>query len=58
MKERGKNRTHRKTRYKFLQIDLKEKRANWQLKVEALDRTLWKTRFGRCYGPVVRENTE
>ena len=25
---------------------------------EALDRTLWKGRFGRGYGPVVRQNTE
>jgi transposase InsO family protein len=28
------------------------------LKEEALDRTLWRTRFGRGYGPVVRQNTE
>jgi hypothetical protein len=28
------------------------------LKEEALDRTLWKTRFGRGYGPVVRQITE
>jgi hypothetical protein len=25
---------------------------------EALDRTLWRARFGRCYGPVARETTE
>jgi hypothetical protein len=25
------------------------------LKEEALDRTLWRTRFGRGYGPVVRQ---
>ena len=55
MKERGKNRGDRKTRYKQLQDDLKEKRGYWQLKEEALDHTLWKTRFGRCYGPVVRQ---
>jgi hypothetical protein len=35
--------------------DLKEKRRYWKLKVEALDRTLWRTRFGRGYGPVVRQ---
>jgi len=28
------------------------------MKVEALDRTLWRTRFGRGYGPVVRQTTE
>jgi hypothetical protein len=28
------------------------------LKEEALDCTLWGTRFGRGYGPVVRQTTE
>jgi hypothetical protein len=28
------------------------------LKEEALDRTLWRTRFGRDYGPVVRQTAE
>jgi hypothetical protein len=28
------------------------------LKEEALDRTVWRTRFGRGYGPVVRQTTE
>jgi hypothetical protein len=28
------------------------------LKEEALDRTQWKIRFGRGYGPVVRQTTE
>jgi len=28
------------------------------LKEEALDRTLLKTRFGRCYKPVVRQTAE
>jgi hypothetical protein len=28
------------------------------LKEEALDRNLWRTRFGRGYGPVVRQTTE
>jgi len=58
MKESGKNRSDGKTRYKYLQHGLKEKRGYWQLKEEALDCTLWKTHFGRCYGPVVRQNTE
>jgi len=26
--------------------------------MEALDRTLWRTRFGKGYGPVVRRATE
>ena len=43
MNERGKNRSDRKTRYKQLQNDLKEKRGYWQLKEKALDYTLWKT---------------
>jgi hypothetical protein len=38
--------------------DLKEKKRNLKLKEEALDRTLWRTRFGRGYGPVVRQTTE
>ena len=58
MKERGKNRGDGKTRYKQLQDDLKEKRGYWQMKKEALDCTLWKCRFGLCYGPVVRKTTE
>jgi hypothetical protein len=38
--------------------DLKELRGCWKRKEEALDRTQWRTRFGRGYGPVVRETTE
>jgi hypothetical protein len=38
--------------------DLKEKKRYWKLKEEALDRTLWRTRFGRGYGPVVRQTAE
>jgi hypothetical protein len=33
-------------RRKHLLDDLKEKRRYWKLKEEALDRTLWRTRFG------------
>jgi hypothetical protein len=43
---------------KQLLDDLKEKRIYWKLKEEALDRTLWRTRFGRGYGPVVRQTAE
>jgi hypothetical protein len=45
-------------RSKQLLDDLKEKRRYCKLKEEALDRTLWKTRFGRDYGLVVRQTTE
>ena len=58
MKERGKNRSDRKTIYKQLHDELKEKRGCQQLKMETPDRTVWKTRFGKCYGLVVRQTTE
>jgi hypothetical protein len=45
-------------RRKQLLYDLKEKRRYWKLKEEALDRTHWRTCFGRGYGPVVRQTTE
>jgi hypothetical protein len=45
-------------RRKQLLNDLKEKRIYWKLKEEPLDRTLWRTRFGRGYGPVVRQTAE
>jgi hypothetical protein len=45
-------------RRKQLLDDLKEKRKYWKLKEEALDRSLWRTRFGRGYGPVVRQTAE
>jgi hypothetical protein len=34
---------------------LKEKRRYCKLKEEALDHTLWRTRFGRGYGPALRQ---
>jgi hypothetical protein len=45
-------------RCKQLLDDLKENRKYWKLKEEVLDRTLWRTRFGRGYGPVIRQTTE
>jgi hypothetical protein len=48
--------TGRRGRSKQLLDDLKEKRRYW--KEEALDRTLWRTRFGRGYGPVVGQTAE
>jgi hypothetical protein len=48
----------RETRCKQPLSDLREKKKNyWKLKVEALDHTLWRTRSGREYGPVVSQTT-
>ena len=38
--------------------DLQETRGCWNLKEEALDRTLWRNRFGSGYGPIVRQTME
>ena len=43
------------SRCKQLPDDLKETWQYWKLKEEALDGTIWKTCFGRGYGPVVIE---
>ena len=45
-------------RRKELLDDLKDRREYCHLKEEALDRTMWRNRFGRGFGPVVRQNTE
>jgi hypothetical protein len=37
--------------------DLKERRGYSHLKEEALDRTNWRTRFGRGFGSVERQTT-
>ena len=39
-------------RRKKLLDDLKDRRGYCQLKEEALDRTMWRNRFGRGFGPV------
>jgi hypothetical protein len=36
--------------------DLKEKKIYWVLKEETLGRTVWRTRFGRGCGPVLRQD--
>jgi hypothetical protein len=38
--------------------DLKERRGYSHLKEEALDRTMWRVRVGRGFGPVVRQSTK
>ena len=40
-------------RRKKLLDNLKDRREYCQLKEEALDRTVWRNRFGRGFGPVV-----
>jgi len=37
--------------------DLKERTEYSHYKEEALDRTMWRARFGRDFGPVVRQTT-
>jgi len=44
-------------RHKKILYDLKAEISYWKLKEEALDSTVWRTRFGRGYGPVVRQTT-
>jgi hypothetical protein len=38
--------------------DLKERRGYSRLKEEAVDRIMWRARFGRGFGPVVRQTTK
>jgi len=45
-------------RRKKLLDDLRDRRGYSHLKEEALDRTMWRHRFGGGFGPVVRQNTE
>ena len=45
-------------RRKKLLDDLKERTGYSHLKEEALDRTMWRNRFGGGFGPFVRQNTE
>ena len=45
-------------RRKKLLDDLKDRRGYCHLKEGALDRTMWRNRFGGGFGPVVRQNTE
>ena len=45
-------------RRKKLLDDLKDRRGYCHLKEEALDRTVWRTGFGRGFGPLVRQTAE
>jgi hypothetical protein len=44
-------------RRRMLLDDLREKRGYSHLKEEALDRTMWRARFGRGFGQIVRQTT-
>jgi hypothetical protein len=57
--QRGINVTERqgKGRRKLLD-DVKERRGYTHLKDEGLDCTTWKARFGRGFGPVVRQTAK
>jgi hypothetical protein len=48
----------RRRRRRKLLDDLKERKGYSYLKEEALDRTVWRARFGRGFGPVVRQTTK
>jgi len=54
-RDRSDRKTHR--RRKQLLDDLKETKVYWELYEEALDRNVCRSRFGRGYGPVIRQNT-
>ena len=45
-------------RRKKLVDDLKDRRGYCQLNEEAVDRTMWRNRFGRGFGPVVWQITD
>jgi hypothetical protein len=48
----------RRRRRRKLLDDLKEGRGYSRMKEEALDRTMWRARFGRGFGPIVRQTTK
>jgi hypothetical protein len=51
--------TERRERGRKQLLDgLKEQKGYWKLKGEELDRTLWRTRFGRGYGLATGQNDE
>jgi hypothetical protein len=48
----------RERRRRKLLDDLRERREYPHLKEETLDRTMWRARFGRGFGPVVGQATK
>ena len=50
--------TRRQGRRSKLLLDyLRDRRGYCHLKEEAVDRNMWRDRFGRCFEPVVRQTT-
>ena len=47
-----------KFKKKFRLQRVKDRTVYSHLKAEALDRTVWRNRFGEGFGPVVRQNSE
>jgi hypothetical protein len=45
-------------RHRKLLDEFKERRRYSYLKEEALDHTMWRARFGRGFGPMVRQTTK
>jgi hypothetical protein len=56
-RDRSERKMRKKRRRKLLDY-LKERRGYSHMKEEALDRTMWRARFGRGFGPVMRTNTK
>jgi hypothetical protein len=54
----GKVKGRRGRRRRKLLDDLKDRREYSHLKEEALDLTVWRTSFGRGFGPVVRQTVK
>ena len=52
------SRRQRRRRRKKLLDDFKDRKGYSHLKEDALDLTMWRNRFGRGFGPDVRQNTE
>jgi hypothetical protein len=48
----------RRRRHRKIMDDLNERGGYSHLKEEALDRTMWRARFGRGFGPVIRQTTK
>jgi hypothetical protein len=48
----------RRSKHRKLPDDLKERRGFSHLKEEGLDRTMWRARFGKGFGPVVRQTAK
>jgi hypothetical protein len=51
-------RGRRRSKRRKLLDELKERRGYCHLKEEALDRIMWRARFGRGFGPVARQPTK